>query len=161
MYIPQLDASNFSLQIVYLMLTFGVLYSVISRVIVPKAKSIILNRNLSLEENINASEKAYNQVQLLQKEKEKKSCELNFQLEKFRHQAIDFLDSYFIEKNAEINEFLSKESKKFSLEVKEYVVFFHKSKKKPCIDLAAFILAKLTKRPLDLKLLEKIYMGRD
>jgi len=92
---PQFDVSSFGTQLFWLTLVFGVLYIAISRIIAPKAESIMINRNRYLEENITASENDYGKAESLRKEK--------------------------------------------------------------CIDLAAFIIEKITDKPADLKLLEKIY----
>jgi F-type H+-transporting ATPase subunit b len=77
---PQFDVSSFGTQLFWLTLAFGILYIVISKLIVPKAESIIINRNRYLEENITASENDYGKIEFLRKEKEIKLRKLNIKI---------------------------------------------------------------------------------
>ena len=85
---PQFDVSSFGTQLFWLTLVFGVLYIAISRIIAPKAESIMINRNRYLEENIIASENDYGKAESLWKEKEMKLREFNVEIEKFRKEAV-------------------------------------------------------------------------
>jgi len=154
---PQFDVSSFGTQLFWLTLAFGILYIVISKIIAPKAESIIINRNRYLEENITASERDSALAESLRKEKEMKLREFNLEIEKFRKEAIDSLDAHFANRDSELAESLSKKTKESFLEFQKYLTSFHKHENKSCIDLAAFIIEKITDKPADLKLLEKIY----
>jgi len=154
---PQFDVSSFGTQLFWLTLAFGILYIAISKLIVPKAESIIINRNRYLEENITASENDYGKIEFLRKEKEIKLRKLNIEIEKLRKEAIDSLDANFASRTAELNEALSRKTKESFLDVQKYLASFHKHENESCIDLAAFIIEKITNKPADLKILEKIY----
>lgn len=154
---PQFDVSSFGTQLFWLTLAFGILYIAISKLIVPKAESIIINRNRYLEENITASENDYGKIEFLRKEKEMKLRKLNIEIEKLRKEAIDSLDAHFASRTAELNEALSRNTKESFLDVQKYLASFHKYENESCIDLAAFIIEKITDKPTDLKMLEKIY----
>jgi len=138
---PQFDVSSFGTQLFWLTLAFGILYIAISKLIVPKAESIIINRNRYLEENITASENDYGKIESLRKEKEMKLRKLNIEIEKLRKEATDS----------------SRKTKESFLDVQKYLASFHKHENESCIDLAAFIIEKITNKPADLKMLEKIY----
>ena len=154
---PQFDVSSFGTQLFWLTLAFGILYIVISKIIAPKAESIIINRNRYLEENITASENDYDKAESLRKEKEMKLREFNFEIEKFRKEALDSLDAHFANKDSELVESLSKKTKESFLEFQKYLASFHEQENKSCVDLAAFIIEKITDKPTDLELLQKIY----
>ena len=154
---PQFDVSSFGTQLVWLTLVFGVLYIAISRIIAPKAESIMINRNRYLEENITASERDSALAESLRKEKEMKLREFNLKIEKFRKEAIDSLDAHFANKDSELVESLSKKTKESFLEFQKYLASFHEQENKSCVDLAAFIIEKITDKPTDLELLQKIY----
>ena len=154
---PQFDVSSFGTQLFWLTLAFGILYIVISKIIAPKAESIIINRNRYLEENITASERDSALAESLRKEKEMKLREFNLEIEKFRKEAIDSLDAHFANKDSELVESLSKKTKESFLEFQKYLASFHEQENKSCVDLAAFIIEKITDKPTDLELLQKIY----
>lgn len=154
---PQFDVSSFGTQLFWLILAFGILYIVISKIIAPKAESIIINRNRYLEENITASERDSALAESLRKEKEMKLREFNLEIEKFRKEALDSLDAHFANKDSELVESLSKKTKESFLEFQKYLASFHEQENKSCVDLAAFIIEKITDKPTDLELLQKIY----
>jgi F-type H+-transporting ATPase subunit b len=154
---PQFDVSSFGTQLFWLTLAFGILYIVISKIIAPKAESIIINRNRYLEENITASERDSALAESLRKEKEMKLREFNLEIEKFRKEALDSLDAHFANKDSELVESLSKKTKESFLEFQKYLASFHEQENKSCVDLAAFIIEKITDKPTDLELLQKIY----
>jgi len=154
---PQFDVSSFGTQLFWLTLAFGILYIVISKIIAPKAESIIINRNRYLEENITASERDSALAESLRKEKEMKLREFNLEIEKFRKEALDSLDAHFANKDSELVESLSKKTKESFLEFQKYLASFHEQENKSCVDLAAFIIEKITDKPTDLELLQKSY----
>jgi len=154
---PQFDVSSFGTQLFWLTLAFGILYIVISKIIAPKAESIIINRNRYLEENITASERDSALAESLRKEKEMKLREFNLEIEKFRKEALDSLDAHFVNKDSELVESLSKKTKESFLEFQKYLASFHEQENKSCVDLAAFIIEKITDKPTDLELLQKSY----
>lgn len=154
---PQFDVSSFGTQLFWLTLAFGTLYIVISKIIVPKAESIIINRNRYLEENITASERYSALAESLRKEKEMQSQEFNLKIAKFQKEALDSLDAHFANKDSELVKSLSKKTKESFLEFQKYLGSFHEQENKSCVDLAAFIIEKITNKPTDLELLQKIY----
>ena len=154
---PQFDISTFSSQLFWLVLVFGALYIIVSNVIAPKAEDILTNRNRYLEENISASENDTNTAIALRKQKEERLKELNTHIEKLHEDAISALEACFASKDRELEASISNRTQDSFLEIQNYLDAFRKKKAKSCIELAAFIIAKLTEKPADLKLLEKIY----
>ena len=154
---PQFDVSSFSSQLFWLTLVFGVLYIIVSKFIAPKAETILINRNRYLEENISASENDNNKAHSLRQQREEKLRELNIDIEKLQKDAIQALDAHFLDKNIHLTSALSQKTQEAFSEIQKYLSSFHKIEDKSCIDLAAFIIEKITDKPADLKLLEKIY----
>lgn len=154
---PQFDVSSFGTQLFWLVLAFGILYIAISKLIVPKVESIMINRNRYLEKNITASENDCGKIEFLLKEKEIKLHKLNIEIAKLRKEATDSLDASFASRTVDLNEALSRKTKESFLDVQKYLASFHKLENEPCLDLAAFIIEKITGKPADLQLLAKIY----
>ncbi len=54
--LPQLDASTFPPQLIWLVLTFGVLYLLMSRVALPRVSQILEERQHRIDDNLNKAE---------------------------------------------------------------------------------------------------------
>ncbi len=154
---PQFDVSSFGLQLIWLSLVFGALYLTVSKLIAPKAESILINRNRYFEDNIHASEIDQNKTNSLFQQKEQKLQELNAEIAKLQKDATDKLDEYFFDKNVKLTSALAQKTQESFSEIQNYLNSFGKNEEKSCIDLAAFIIEKITDKPADLKLLKKIY----
>jgi len=157
---PQFDISAFSTQLLWLGLVFGVLYIIVSKFIAPKAESILTNRNIYLEDNITSSENDHNMALSLQQQKEEKLRELDVYIEKMQKDALDTLDEYFASKNKQLESALVSTTQKVFAEIQDYLRFFHENEDQSCIDLAAFIIEKITDKSANIDLLKKIYGTR-
>lgn len=154
---PQFDVSTFTSQLFWLVLVFGFLYVIVSRVIAPKAESILTHRNKYIEENITASEEWKTKVHTLKDQKALKLKDLNTEVESLRSAAISGIDSIFAEKEKAMSSELSKKISDSAVEIQNYANSFHLAEPKFCIDLAALLIEKITDKPADLKLLKKIH----
>lgn len=157
---PQFDISGFSTQIFWLSLVFGVLYIVVSRVIAPKAESILTNRNLYLEENMASSEDDHKKALALQQQKEENLKELDVIIEKMQNDALLALEANFANKNKQLEKILADKTQESFSEIQNYLRSFHENEDQSCIDLAAFIIEKITDKSADIGLLKKIYGTR-
>lgn len=154
---PQFDVSTFSSQLFWLVLVFGFLYIAVSKFIAPKAEIILTSRNRYLEDNISASEEYNYKAQTLRQTKEDRLTELNADAEEIRKEAMRVLESYFLGKKTALASSLQEKTNESLLDIQKYMDSFHVNEVKPCVDLAAFIIEKITDKPADLKLLEKIH----
>ncbi len=157
---PQFDVSSFSTQLFWLSLVFGVLYIIVSRLIAPKAESIMINRNRYLEDNIISSENDYSKAHSMRQQKEEKLRELDIATQKLQKDALDTLDAYFTNKNKQLEASLAQKTQESFAEIQNYLSSFHKNEDKSCIDLATFIIEKITDKSADPDLLKKIYGTR-
>jgi len=157
---PQFDVSTFSSQLFWLVLVFGFLYIVVSKFIAPKAEIILTSRNRYLEDNIGASEEYNHTARALRQVKEDKLEELNADAEEIRKNAVEALEAYFLGKKADLAASLDKKTKESKKQIQKYVDSFHLSEAEPVIDLAAFIIEKITDKSADLKLLKKIHEAK-
>ncbi len=157
---PQFDISAFSTQLLWLGFVFGVLYIIVSKFIAPKAESILTNRNIYLEDNITSSENDHNMALSLQQQKEEKLRELDVTIEKMQKDALDTLDEYFASKNKQLESALASTTQKVFAEIQDYLRSFHENEDQSCIDLAAFIIEKITDKSANIDLLKKIYGTR-
>lgn len=153
---PQFDVSHFSSQLFWLVLAFGFLYIVVLKFIAPKAETILTSRNRYLEDNIIDSERYNEQARSLQESREQELEELRLESEKIRSAAIATLEELFAKKKGDLSEVLSNKAGELRLELQNYVKSFHSKESDSCIDLASFIIEKITDKPADMKLLKKI-----
>jgi F-type H+-transporting ATPase subunit b len=157
---PQFDVSTFSSQLFWLVLVFGFLYIVVSKVIAPKAEAILMSRNRYLEDNITASENYNDEARSLRQLKEEKIHELNVEAEEIRKTALDKMEAYFVKEREKVSLTLHKKTQESMLEIQKYVDSFHTKETQPSVDLASFIIEHITDRPADLKLLGKIHQKK-
>ena len=68
---PQLEISTYPSQIFWLVVSFMVLYLIVSRIIIPKISSVIKNRESEIKNNIHISEQLYKDTEIINNEIEK------------------------------------------------------------------------------------------
>lgn len=154
---PQFDVSSFSSQLFWLVVVFAFLYFLVSKFIAPKAESILTARNRCLEENIHHAEEYNNKAKLLDTSRLESLAEVNARVEDIQKQATEMLETHFNKQKDELAAILDRKRKKALSDINNYVDKFHSDEPESCISLAAFIIQKITDKPADLKLLEKIH----
>ena len=68
---PQLEISTYPSQIFWLVVSFIILYIIMSRIIIPRISSVVKNRESEIKNNINASEQLYKDTKIINDELEK------------------------------------------------------------------------------------------
>ena len=68
---PQLEIATYPSQIFWLVVSFMVLYLIVSRIIIPKISSVIKNRESEIKNNIHISEQLYKDTEIINNEIEK------------------------------------------------------------------------------------------
>ncbi len=154
---PQFDVASFSSQLFWLAVVFAFLYFLVSKFIAPKAESILTARNRCLEENIRYAEEYNDKVKLIDISRLERLAEVNTRIEDMQKQATEMLEAHFNKQKDELAAILDRKRQKALNEINSYVDRFHSDEPKSCISLAAFIIQKVTNKPADLKLLEKIH----
>jgi F-type H+-transporting ATPase subunit b len=155
---PQFDISSFSSQLFWLVMVFGVMYFVISRFIVPKAESILTARNRYITENITYAEDYKKEAEKLSTAKQEKLIEINTRVQEIQKKAIELLESRFMTQKADLSSTLDIKEKAALDEIQEYIDKFHADEPIACINLAGFIIEKITGKPADVELLKKIHL---
>ncbi len=153
---PQFDISSFSNQLLWLTFVFGALYIFVSKFIAPKAESILINRNLYLEDNILTSKNDHNKMLALHSQKQENLRELDDIIEKMQKDALNDIEEYFVKKNQQIDSSLILKTQESFIEMQNYLQSFRESKDQSCIDLSSFIIEKITKKSVNMDLLKKI-----
>lgn len=155
---PQFDVSSLSSQLFWLVIIFAGLYFIVSRFIAPKAESILTARNRCMEENISYAEEYKKKATTLDIEKQEKLAEVNRRVEEMQQQAIKLLESHFSKQREELSSTLDHKRKTALAEIEKYVDKFHTDEPNSCVNLAAFIIEKITGKPADVKLLKEIHL---
>ena len=154
---PQFDVATFSSQLFWLVAVFAFLYFLVSRFIAPKAESILIARNRCLEENIRYADEYNTKVISIDISRLERLAEVNAQVEDTQKQATKMLEMYFDKQKEELAAILAKKREHAMDDVSNYVDKFHADEPDSCISLASFIIKKVTNKPADLKLLQKIH----
>ena len=68
---PQLEIATYPSQIFWLVVSFSVLYLIMSRIIIPRISSVIKNRESEIKNNIHISEQIYKDTKKINNELEK------------------------------------------------------------------------------------------
>ena len=67
---PQLEITTYPSQIFWLVVSFIILYLIMSRVIIPKISSVIKSRDSEIKNNIHISEQMYKDTEIINNEYE-------------------------------------------------------------------------------------------
>jgi len=157
---PQFDVSSFSSQLFWLVVVFGFLYVIVSKVIAPKAETILASRNRYVEENISVSRECEEMISALKEQKSLKLKELNLEIESLLSTSIASVDEIFTKKEQILSTDLSKMIADSAVEIQNYAQSFHLDESLCCVDLSSLIIEKITGKPADLKLLKKIHEAK-
>jgi len=154
---PQFDLSFFIPQLFWLFLVFGALYLIISKFIAPKAEKILTNRHHYLNDNISQADGLNKKAMELRSKLEQDLDAVKNHLEEVRKEANYALEADFAIKKQELNAEMRHKTDKALVELGLLIEDFNNNKAPSSIDLAAFIIEKITGKKPDSKLLETIY----
>ncbi|MBN8512148.1 MAG: hypothetical protein J0L79_03845 [Rickettsiales bacterium] len=154
---PQFDVSSFSSQVFWLIMVFTILYFLVSKVIAPKAEFILTQRHSFVDDNISEAKALSDKARSMQEQKDKKMEEVNTHVEELNRQASELLERHFLEQKNNLSVSLKKKSEKALVEIEEYSENFKFQQPPYCINLAAFIIERITKKTADVNLLKEIY----
>ena len=154
---PQFDVSSFSSQVFWLIMVFTILYFLVSKVIAPKAEFILTQRHSFVDDNISEAKALSDKARSMQEQRDKKMDEVNAHVEDLDRQASELLERHFAEQKNNLSASLKKKSEKALVEIKGYSENFKSQQPPYCINLAAFIIERITKKNADVTLLKEIY----
>lgn len=129
---------------------------VVSKFIAPKAESILITRNRFLESNINEAESYNQKASKLRKEVDTKLAEVNRTVEEMHKKAAKELDSTYEYHKKELALELEAKTQVALSKIEEMTVTFQKQQVRPRVELASYIIEKITDKPANMELLQKI-----
>lgn len=154
---PQFDINTYPSQIFWLLLTFGILYFIISNFIIPKAESIIKNREIFISRYIEDAHNNANAIENLNKEYNSILESINNEVEKINQKYNEDLKILNIIQYSELSEYIEQEKLNINKELKKIESDFAKDKENISKKLASIIINKVIQDPVDLQILSECY----
>jgi len=152
---PQLEITTYPSQIFWLVVSFLILYLIMSRFIIPKISSVIKNRESEIKNNIHISEQMYKDTEIINDEYE----EIKKKIEGEARGIINYLKETTNKKITKNTELLKKRLEQ-KLEKNEQEIINKKKKalkeiNKISLNLSEEILKKLSNENRELKTIIK------
>ncbi|MGX6959954.1 MAG: ATP F0F1 synthase subunit B' [Rickettsia endosymbiont of Pentastiridius leporinus] len=153
---PQFDIGTYYSQIFWLVVTFGLLYVFVSRLIVPKAEKIINNRKINIEKNVESADKLTLETEKLSKYYNQEIAKVTTEIDKLKKEKIDSLESGFLIKKSSLEQDLRETINQNIENINLAAQKFKANKSEATVQLAASIIEKITGTKADINLLETI-----
>ena len=152
---PQLEITTYPSQIFWLVVSFLILYLIMSKIIIPKISSVIKNRESEIKNNIHISEQMYKDTEIINNEYE----EIKKNIEEEARGIINYLKETTNKKITKNNESLKKRLEQ-KLEKNEQEIINKKKKalkeiNKISLNLSEEILKKLSNENREIKKIKK------
>ena len=152
---PQLEITTYPSQIFWLVVSFLILYLIMSRIIIPKISSVIKSRESEIKNNIHISEKMYRDTKIINNEYE----EIKKNIEEEARGIINYLKETTNKKITKNTELLKKRLEQ-KLEKNEQEIINKKKKalkeiNKISLSLSEEILKKLSNENREIKKIKK------
>lgn len=154
---PQFDFATYGSQIFWLVLTFGLLYFFVSKFIAPKIESTLLARMNVIEDDIIVAENAAIDADKLNVQKQEYVDQLNEELNALQQEAVSMVEKSYEAKQKILSAKLETESSDALKKLESDVSQFHIDEQASCLDLAAFIIHRITNKKVDSKELHRYY----
>lgn len=143
-------------ELFWLLVCFGCLYLLVGKVIVPMADRIVNNRQNTIDNNISIAGQFADKTKLLQEQYNNELAKISAVVENVKKEMQDNAERSFISKKARLNDELKIQIQQGIQDIESSENLFWKEDNSACINLAAFLIQKITNRPADLKLLETL-----
>ena len=154
---PQLDITFYFSQIFWLSVVFGFLYLAVYKLLTPKVEQIFKNRRETLESNINDATNLSKKAELLKGDYNAGLRHIKEMAENIRKDTIAIVESSFAQKKLDLAKEFALANQKASDEVNYSVELFRINETDACINLAEFVIEKITNKKADLELLKECY----
>lgn len=154
---PQLDYSHYVSQIFWLILCFGLLYTLIARVILPRAEDVIVSRQSDIEHRLDMAEKLHLTAEQLKQEIHNKKLEVQVKVDNMRKQAVISSEKEAKQTLQELNKSLQEQELQAIEKVKAAFASEELLKNQQELAIASTILIKLVGKKIndkDLKTLQ-------
>ncbi len=154
---PQFEFATYSSQLFWLTLVFGCLYFMVKNFVVPAAEQILKSREEALEENINEASNLTKKAETLKEEYNAKLQTAKGSAEDLKKETINQLNVSLSLRMAELKKELGHAAEQGNQEAKELVKSFQSERSDICINLAGFIIEKITNKKPNQQLLMECY----
>ena len=143
---PQFDFSTYGSQIFWLILTFGFLYLLVSRLIAPKIETILSVRMNIMEDNIMSAERSTMEADMLRQQKQEYVDSLNEELNVMQQQALHALQEFYEKQQQKLLKEMKVISDQALKDMEDDASKFYSTEKRHCLDLAVFIIKRITNK---------------
>jgi F-type H+-transporting ATPase subunit b len=154
---PQFEFSTYYSQIFWLVVVFSFLYFVISKFVSPSAERIFTNRNNVLETEINEASEMTSVAEELKTQYNAELSYIEDITDNIRKEAKISLDKSLALKLLNLEKELNVKAKKHSDDIIEATEIFLRKETEASVNLASFIIEKITHRKANEELLISCY----
>jgi len=143
-------------ELFWLLMSFGGLYLLVWKVIVPAAERIVNNRQNTIDDNISIAQSLANKTKALKDQYGEELEQVTRVIETIRRDAQNSVEQSFVDKKKRLNDELKLQIQQSSLDIASSKLSFWQEDG-ACINLAAFLIQMITNQPANLELLKKSY----
>jgi F-type H+-transporting ATPase subunit b len=155
---PQFDVATYSSQIFWLVVVFGVIYYIMSKIIVPSAERIFTTRNDFLAEYVESANSLAEHTAKLNADREQALKQIKYAVEQIKQECIQQSETLLAEKQKILVRESQQQAALASEELIQISESFKQTKDDLCKSLAALVIMKLIQQsPRDLQLLNQCY----
>lgn len=154
---PQFDVSTFYSQIFWLAIVFSFLYLIVALFVSPATEQISSARKIAIDNMVHEAEQLAVDSEKLKKEYDASYKNILGAAEQIKKESIDNLNNFFSSKNKELLVELKQKKEKSLSEIRLKHEDFLSEQPQACIDLADFIIQKITDKKPDLVILKDCY----
>lgn len=154
---PQFDVSTFYSQIFWLAIVFSFLYLVVALFVSPATEQIFSTRKIVIDNMVHEAEQLAADSEKLKKEYDISYKNILSAAEEIKKESVDNLNNFFVSKNKDLLVELDQKKEKSLSEIKLKHKDFLSEQPQACIDLADFIIQKITDKKLDMAILKQCY----
>ena len=154
---PQFDVSTFYSQIFWLAVVFTFLYLIVSYFISPATEQIFQNRKIVIEDAVTEAEVLTHKTESLKAEYNIQYKNILNAADIIKKESIDNLNDSFARDQMSLLAEIDVKRKESLSEIERRLKSFLEDQPQACMELADFIIQKITDKKIDRKLLDRCY----
>lgn len=154
---PQFDVATYYSQIFWLSVVFCILYITVSRFIVPKLQNILNQRQNIIDDDLNDAAIITQQIDDLQQLYDKKFTLIVDEANAIKQNVLSDIKKSLDTKQEALSNALHNKNLQLNSEIDDAMKVFRSDKRSACLNLASFIITKITKQESNTRLLEHCY----
>ena len=155
--LPQIDFSTYPSQIFWALVSFGILYFMISKIIMPKFENIVSSREDNIKDNINSSDQLFEKITKLKQDYNTQLKSTYTEANRIRENKITQFNNLYTNNKSTFQQEINQLVTNNLSDIDKNLASFKKSQSDAVIDLAAFILEKMLATVPNKDILQKCY----